>query len=118
MLCGSRRPRWSPPQPRRRLLKLCGKASSVLGSTQRQRRRGVPPPVQTGEKLAKVRVYLPPCLSVDAVHADDPFAILSSDLTSSFRQILHLTVARKSLVMTNCKVVVAYVLGQGYGLLV
>ena len=33
MLCRSRSPRWSPPQPRRRLLKVCGGESSVLAST-------------------------------------------------------------------------------------
>jgi len=109
MLCGSRSAvvaaaaKTAPPESLRQSefgARLNPATTKVLCPTARANRR---------EVCAKVRVYLPPCLSVDAVHADDPFAILSSDLTSSFRQILHFTVARKSLVKTNCKVVVAYV---------
>ena len=99
MLCGRR----SPPQPRRRLLKVCGKASSLLASTLATTKVWCPTARANRREVLR-RFALSPSLplSVDAVHADDPFAILSlilsSDLTSSFRQILHLTVARKSLV--------------------
>ena len=83
MLCGSRSAvvaaaaKTAPPESLRQSefgARLNPATTKVWYPTARANRR---------EVCAKVRVYLPPCLSVDAVHADDPFAILSSDLTSS-----------------------------------